>query len=275
MLHTLPLNGALGVQVDDIDLSKPLSADVAAALRQALDEHVVLLFRGQDLDAAAQVAFTEYFGEAQPHPLRTRRTVEGFDNVLILENQPDRPGARNDYWHSDISHAEAPPLGTILHARVVPEGKGDTMVCNMYRAWETLSPGMRRMIEGLNAWHSAAATQRRNNLEHNDGNEIRSVPDPRLHPVVRTMPETGRKALFVNPHFVTHFEDMSEAESKPLLDYLIAHAARPENVYRHRWRAGDVLMWDNRASMHYAVRDYLPSDHRLMHRTTIAGARPV
>lgn len=275
MLEITPLNGALGARIDNIDLSKPLDEKTAEAVKQAFYEHVALLFRGQDLNAPTQIAFTKHFGEAQEHPLKTRRTVEGYPSVLILENQPDKPGARNDYWHSDISHAECPPKGTILHSKIVPEGKGDTMICNMYAAWDSLSVGMQKMIGGLRAWHSAAATQRRNNLENNDGIEIKKIPDPCLHPVVRTNPETGRKALFVNPHFVTHFEGMTEAESKPLLDYLIAHSTQPENIYRHHWRAGDVLMWDNRATMHYAVRDYSPHDRRLMHRTTAAGDAPV
>ncbi len=145
----------------------------------------------------------------------------------------------------------------------------------MYRAWDDLSEGMRNMLDGKRAWHSAAATQRRNNLENNDGNEIKSVPDPRLHPVARRHPETGRKALFVNPHFVTHFEGMTEEESKPILDYLMAQATRPENIYRHSWQDGDVVMWDNSVTMHYAVRDYTPEDRRLMHRTTAAGEVPI
>ncbi len=275
MLDMTPLSGALGVRIDHLDLSSKLSDDVVDELRRAFDDHVVLLFRDQNLDAPAHVAFTEIFGKVEPHPLRTRRSVDGYPGVLILENQPGKPGARNDYWHSDISHAERPPLASILHAKIVPPGKGDTMFCNMYLAWEGLSHGMRRMLDGMRAWHSAAATQRRNNLEDNDGNEIKTVPSPRLHPVVRTHPGTKRKALFVNPHFVTHFEDMTEAESKPLLDHLIMHATRPELVYRHSWQAGDVLMWDNRASMHYAVRDYEPEDRRLLHRTTAAGEVPV
>jgi taurine dioxygenase len=271
MLKLTPLSGALGAEVHELDLSRPLSPDLVAALREAFYEHVVLLFRGQALEAAQQIAFTEHFGKAEPHPLRTRRTVEGYPEVLILENQPGKPGARNDYWHSDISHAERPPLATLLHAQVVPPGKGDTMFCNMYRAWDQLSDGLKRMLDGTRAWHSAEATAKRNNLEHNDGQRIASVPPPRLHPVVRTNPETGRKALFVNPHFVTHLEHMTEAESKPLLDCVYRSATRPENVYRHHWQNGDLVIWDNRAAMHYAVRDYTPEDRRLMHRTTAAG----
>ncbi len=269
-----PLNAALGAQITDIDLNTELSAEQVQFVRDAFHEHIVLLFRGQDLDPAAQMRFTEIFGEVKGHPLKTRRTVDGFPGVLIIENQPGKPGARNDYWHSDISHSPQPPLGSILHAKVVPEGKGDTMFCNMYAAWESLSDGMRDMLDGMKAWHDGAATMARNNNEQNDGLEIREVPPPHLHPVARTHPETGRKALFVNPHFVTHFEDMTAAESRPLIDFLEKHSGRHENIYRHSWRAGDVLMWDNRAAMHYAVLDYTPEDRRLMHRTTAAGDTP-
>jgi len=275
MLKITPINGSLGARVEGVDLSSPLSDDVVAELKQAFADHLVLVFGGQSLEAAEHVRFTEYFGAVEPHPLRTRRTVDGFPGVLILENQPDKPGARNDYWHSDISHSERPPMATILHAKVAPEGKGDTMFCNMYRAWDDLSDGMRAMLDGRRAWHSGAATQKRNNLEKNDGHEIKAVPNPRLHPVARTNPDTGRKALFVNPHFTTHLEDMTEAESQPILDYVIAQATKPENIYRHSWRDGDVVMWDNRATMHYAVRDYNPEDRRYMHRTTAAGEVPV
>jgi len=275
MLGIKPLNAALGAEITDIDLSQELNAEQKAFVRDAFHEHVVLLFRNQDLEPAAQVKFTEIFGQAQEHPLKTRRTIDGFPGVLIIENQPGKRGAANDYWHSDISHSERPPLGSILHARVVPDGKGDTMFCNMYAAWDSLSEGMRDMFDGMKAWHDGAATMARNNNEKTDGLEIKEVPPPHLHPVARTHPETGKKALFINPHFVTHFEDMTVAESRPLIDYLAEHSARHENIFRHRWQVGDVLMWDNRAAMHYAVRDYEPEDRRLMHRTTAAGDVPV
>lgn len=263
----------MGASIAGVDLSHPVEADVRKVIKQAFVEHIVLLFRNQKLDPASQVRFTEWFGEVEPHPLRTRRTVDGYEGVLILENQPGQPGARNDYWHSDISHAEKPPLASVLHAKQVPPGKGDTLFCNMYHAWDTLSDGMRTSLADLRAWHSGAATQRRNQ-EINDGKDIPSVPDPRLQPIARTHPESGRKALYVNPHFVTHFEHMSVAESKPLIEFLESHSTKPENIYRHQWQVGDVLIWDNRAAMHYAVRDYTPEDRRLMHRTTAAGDVP-
>ena len=274
MMRIRRLNGALGARIEGVDLARGADAATAARLQEAFDEHVVLVFPGQALDPAAQVAFTAHFGRPEPHPLRTRRAVEGHPEVLVLENRPGLRGARNDYWHSDISHAEAPPAATVLHAVKIPEGRGDTMFCNMYAAYERLSPGLRERLDGMRALHSAEATLERARAEASDALDIPSVPPPRAHPVVRTHPRTGRRALFVNPHFTIRFEDMTEAESRPLLDYLVGAATRPENVYRHRWETGDVVMWDNRCAMHYAVRDYDESMIRLMHRTTAAGDRP-
>ena len=273
-VETRQLCGALGAEVSGVDLSKPLGEDTAWGLVEAFHAHLVLVFRGQSLDPCAQIAFTRLFGEPHEHPLRTRASVEGFPEVLILETRPGRIGARNDYWHSDISHAERPPAASILHALVVPDGLGDTMFCNMYRALDTLSPGMRRLLDGMEAMHSAEATMRRAQEKGTDALPVESVPPPQAHPVLRTHPHTGRRALFVNPHFTVSFAGMTRVESAPLLDYLAVHSTRPENVYRHRWAAGDVVIWDNRCAMHYAVRDYDDGVHRKLHRTTASGERP-
>lgn len=274
MLETRRLCGALGAEVQGVALSKPLGEDVARSLVDAFHEHLVLVFRDQSLDPAAQIAFTRLFGEPQEHPLRTRATVEGFPEVLVIETRPGRIGARNDYWHSDISHAERPPAASILHALAIPEGLGDTMFCNMYRALDTLSPGMRRLLDGMEAIHSAEATMRRAEEKGTDALPVERVPPPLAHPVLRTHPHTRRRALFVNPHFTVSFAGMTREESAPLLDYLTAHSTPPENVYRHRWAAGDVVIWDNRCTMHYAVRDYDATVHRKHHRTTASGERP-
>jgi taurine dioxygenase len=268
------LCGALGAEVRGVDLAR-LDEAAGQAIRDAFHEHLVLVFPDQDLAAGAQVKFTELFGPVEPHPLRTRRTVDGYPAVLIIENRRGRPGARNDYWHSDISHAARPPAVTVLHAIKVTDGRGDTMFCNMYRAFEALSEEERQTLRGRRALHSGMATYARG-LEHNDARaiDLGEIKPPRAHPVVCTHPATGRPALFVNPHFTTRFEDMTEEESRPLLDSLHATATRPENVYRHRWRVGDVVMWDNRCAMHYAVMDYTEDMARLLHRTTAGGEVP-
>ena len=274
-IESYPLAGAIGVELRGIDLARTTDENTYRAIHGAFYAHNVALFRDQSLGPAEQVAFTSRFGAVEQHPLRSRRGIDGFPEVLVLENREGRPGARNDFWHSDISFAEHPPGTSVLQALIVPEGHGDTMFCNMYAAYEGLSPGLRRMLDGLKAMHSADALVRRNNEEASDGQPIAEAPEPIAHPVVRTHPETGRKALYVNPYFTSHFAGMTVEESRPLIEYLSARASRPENVYRHRWRAGDVLMWDNRCTMHYAVRDYDDTMTRLMHRTTAAGERPV
>ena len=269
------LCGALGAEVMGLDLSRPLEADTGRAVVEAFHDHVVLVFRDQSVSPAMQVEFTRLFGEPREHPLKTRASVEGHHEVLIIETRPGRIGARNDYWHSDISHSACPPSASILHALAIPSGLGNTMFCNMYAAWDQLSEGMREMLAPLRAEHSGEPTMRRAREESTDALPISEVPAPALHPVARTHPRTGRKALFINPHFTMRFEDMTREESAPLLDFLVRHATRPENIYRHRWATGDVLMWDNRSTMHYAVRDYEESMPRLMHRTTAGGEVPL
>ena len=164
-------------------------------------------------------------------------------------------------------------MASVLYGLEVPEGRGDTMFCNMYAAWDDLSPGLRALLGGMTAMHSAETLVARNESGDNSEQSIGYLPEPVEHPVARTHPETGLKALFVNEYFTRHFVDMTEAESRPLLDYLIAHATRPENVYRHRWRPRDILLWDNRCTMHYAMVDY--DDDRYLHRTTVIGECPL
>jgi len=269
-----PLCGALGAEIRGIDLAE-LGSNSIAAVRNAYLEHHVLVFPDQKLAPADQVAFTEHFGPVEPHPLRTRDSVEGFPQVLILENRPGRPGAPNDYWHSDISHAEAPPSASCLHALTIPDGHSDTMFCNMVKAYDSLSDGLKSAIGGMNAMHSGRATYLRS-LRSSDARKIdpAEVKPPRPHPVVRTHPDSGKKALFVNPHFTIGLENMTEEESAPVLNVLYEAATRPENIYRHRWTPGDVVIWDNRCTMHYALLDYTEDMPRKLHRTTAGGDIP-
>jgi taurine dioxygenase len=269
------LGATLAAEIIGVDLSKPMSDPLVGALRRAFHQNMILLFRDQTLSPADQVEFTARFGPVEAHPLGSRRGLEEHPEILVLENRPGQPGARNDFWHSDISFAERPPMGSVLHAIETPAPHGDTMFCNMYAAYEELSSGLRRMLDPMTALHSAAPLAERNNQAASDALPINDIPDPMEHPVVRTHPETGRKAIFVNEYFTERFTGMTAEESRPLIEYLCARATRPENVYRHRWRNGDVLMWDNRCAMHYAVRDYDETMPRLMHRTTAAGDRPV
>ncbi|MBM3511183.1 MAG: TauD/TfdA family dioxygenase [Alphaproteobacteria bacterium] len=261
------LGPVLGAAVTGVDLAQPIGPATAEAIRQAWFEHLVLVFPGQDLTAAHQVAFTEVFGPCQRNPDPTRKTLDGRPEVRPLVNRDGEPGPRNDFWHSDVSYAPEPVSASVLHGREVPAVGGDTMFCNMYAAYERLSPGLKRLLATMHAVHSARANYLTAGLP------LDQMPPEHVHPVVRTHPAARRNALFVDPHFTIRFADMTEAESKPLLDYVCAQAIRPENVYRHRWAGGDVVVWDNRAVMHRSVYDY-GSQTRVMHRTTAQGERP-
>ena len=265
-----PLSGTLGAEIGGVDLSRPIEDQVIAEVREAFHRHLVIVMRSQRIKPEHLVAFTEKFGPAEPHPLGSRRGLGDHPNVMVLENKPGKPGPRNDFWHSDISFDDVPPLGSILYAIEVTEGRADTMFCNMYEAYEGLSAGLKSVLDGMTAQHSAEKLVQ----EVPNRLSVDVSPPSVTHPVVRTHPGTGRKALYVNPHYTLNFTGWTPEESQPLLDMLTARATRPENVFRHHWRAGDVLMWDNRCAMHYAVRDYDDTMPRLMYRTTAAGDRP-
>ena len=270
-----PLGAALGAEVTGTGLVEASTNDtVFAEVHRAFLEHLVLVFPDQQLSPPEQVAFTERFGEVIGHPLKSRRHLDEAPAVHALENFAGHRGGRNDWWHSDISFGEVPPMASVLYGIEVPEGYGDTMFCNMYTAWEELSPGLRKMLGGLTAMHSAETLVARNAGEENNEQGVSHLPPAVEHPVARAHPETRRQALYVNEYFTKRFADMTEAESQPLLDFLLGHATRPENIYRHRWRQRDVVMWDNRCTMHYGVLDYTESQTRIMHRTTAQGDRP-
>ena len=265
-----PGSGALGAEIRGVDLSQPLDDATFGEIRQAFLDYLVIYFRGQAITPAHHVEFTERFGKAETHPLGSRSGLEDYPQVMVLENRPGKLGPRNDFWHSDISFDELPPAASILYALEITEGRSDTMFCNMYAALETLSPGLRRMLQPLTAVHSAELLVR----EVPNRLSVDVAPPGVTHPVVRTHPDTKRDALYVNPHYTAHFTDMTPEDSWPLLDHLCREATRHENIYRHRWQVGDLLMWDNRCTMHYAVRDYDDNMPRLLNRTTAAGTKP-
>ncbi|MBT5228070.1 MAG: hypothetical protein HOM12_09620 [Proteobacteria bacterium] len=269
-----PASGALGAVVEGLDISKLNSAQVAA-IRPLLDEYSVLVFPDQELTPEEQIAFTAHFGPVEQHPLYRSAILDGYPEILVLEHKNHEwVNGRNDVWHSDVTFSEEPPLGSVLYCRAITEGLGDTLFCSMRRAYDALSPGMQQMLRQLSAEHSSARMVVRNNSESYNV-PIDEVPPPVNHPVVRTNRATGKQNLFVNPIYTIRFAGMTEKESDPLLNYLYEQATRPDNIYRHRWKVNDVVMFDNRCAMHYVVLDYGPEMHRLMHRTTAAGERPV
>ncbi|MCK6449374.1 MAG: TauD/TfdA family dioxygenase [Alphaproteobacteria bacterium] len=281
-IEVRPVAGALGAEIAGVDLSRKLDDATIDAVIAAFHEHLVLFFRGQRLTPEQQVAFTRLFGPPMETPFV--EAMEGYPFIVKVLKEADERNVSTfgNAWHSDFSSLAEPPLGSILYALEVPEYGGDTLFANMYAAYEALSPGMRRMLDGLRAIHVGKPY----GTKYGPGKELRTSrsigiernrPEADLevsHPVVRTHPETGRKALFVNAIYTLRFADMTEAESRPLLDYLYQHVTRPEFTCRFRWTPGALALWDNRATLHYAVNDY-DGSRRLLHRTMIAGTRPV
>jgi taurine dioxygenase len=269
-----PMCGALGAKIEGVDLSKPIDEALAGELRQVLLDHLVIVFPEQDLSPAQQIAFTSVYGKVERHPLYRSNVLQDYPDILVLEHKEGQwINGRNDIWHTDLTFREDPPMAGVLYCKDVREGHGDTMFANMYTAHDSLSPGLKRMLDGMKAEHSAALLRERNN-KNSYNVPIGDIAPPVIHPVIRTHPDSGRKSLFVNPSFITNFVGMTREESLPLLNYLYGVASQPERVYRHRWRVGDVVMWDQRCTMHYVVIDYGPDMHRLMHRTTASGNRP-
>jgi taurine dioxygenase len=275
-----PISGALGAEVGGADLAR-LDDAAFGEVRQAFLDHLVLFFRDQSLDAEGLKAFSRRFGALSRVPYVT--PLEGDPDIIAVRKEADerKISVFGGDWHSDFSFLGAPPLGSALYAIDVPPQGGDTLFADMYRAYETLSPGMRRLLEPLRAMHAGhvygaarppTLTMRTSrSIEISRGNAEADVE--RAHPVVRVHPETGRRALFVNAIYTTRFENMSEEESRPLLAFLHAHATRPELTCRFRWRPGSLALWDNRCTLHLAVNDY-DGARRLLWRTTIAGDVP-
>ena len=256
------VSGSIGAEISGVRLPDITDAQFAT-IRQAFLDHCMLVFRDQHLSMGEHVAFAGRWGEFDMNPLSPYR--EDHPMILELSNR-GKSKAVTENWHYDSTFEKAPPAITMLSAREIPVG-GDTMWCNMYRAYERLSPGMKRLLEGVRAEFTGARLAKLYGLPE--------VPKS-LHPVARTHPETGRKALFIGKpgDTVPRLEDMSPEDSEPLLSYLYEQSPTPDNVYRHQWREGDVVMWDNRCTMHYAVHDYGDEARRELHRITIKGDIP-
>lgn len=262
-LKISPLSGSIGAQVQGIDLGA-VDSDTFATIKEAFLQYCMLVFRDQDIDEAEQVAFGKMWGEPSVTPMLTY--IDGFPGLREQVNiGKDKTPTEN--WHYDSTFMERPPAITMLAAKVLPPYGGDTMWCNQYLAYDALSDGMKKMIGGLRVKFVGTRLAR----IYNDGGDVPFA----YHPMVRSHPETGRKALFVgHPETAMEIENMTAEEGRVILDYLYAHSPKPDRTYRHVWQTGDVLMWDNRCTMHYAVHDYGSAD-RVMHRMTIEGDVPV
>ena len=271
------LSTAIGVEISNVDLSRELSDVTIGEIRQALLDHCVVFFRDQDLSVEAHKRLARCFGEIFVHP--NFNTGDHDPEVVTIVRKPGDTRIVGEEWHTDTTMMAEPPMGALLYGLEVPPVGGDTLFANQYMAYERLSDGMKRMVDGLKCWHtdrkvagpnSPAALAKRSTKvrDDDDWRETRN-----LHAVVRTHPETGRKCLFVNHSYSVCFEDMTEDESRPLLDWLMEWGHRPEFTCRFRWRPGSVAFWDNRCVKHLALHDV--HDHqRIMRRIQIAGDRP-
>jgi taurine dioxygenase len=264
-----PVGSAVGAEISGVDLAEPLGRDAMRTIRETLAESGVVFFRDQSLTEQQHIGLARQFGHININ--RFFAHADGHPEIALVVKEPEQKRNIGGGWHTDHSYDLAPALGSILYARDVPPTGGDTLFASMYAAYDALSGGLKETLQNLRAAHSSRHVfgQERGDLKGRIGNPELATQDA-VHPVVITHPDSGRKALYVNPGFTLHFEGWTDDESRPLLDYLYRHAARPEFTCRFVWRNGSVAFWDNRSTWHYAVNDY-HGERRLMHRITIDG----
>jgi taurine dioxygenase len=274
MMKVQRIAGAIGAEIHGVDLTQDLDDETVAAIRRVWLEHLVIFFRDQELSPARFLAFARRFGEPVEYPFV--KGIDGFAEIIPVVKREHETVNFGGIWHSDTTYLEVPPMGTMLIAREVPPFGGDTLFANQYVAWETLSLGMKRLLDGLIAVNSSAkadVTKTREDRMRDGKRDDARTEYVTEHPVVRTHPETGRKALYVNVAHALRFKEMSEEESAPILQYLFHHQVRPEFTCRFSWRPGSIAFWDNRCAQHNPVNDY-HGHRRAMHRITLAGDRP-
>jgi taurine dioxygenase len=278
ILSVKPMAGALGAEVSGVDLAAPLDQAAIDEIRRALLDHLVIVFRDQHLTPRRQVDIARLFGTPAIYPfLKGLAAAPEVNELLKTETDTVNFGG---LWHSDTAYKQCPDMGTLLYAQQVPAAGGDTLFANMYRAYDALSPAMKRMLDTLIAVYSSEkgyGGNRKARMKSLAGltaavkDEIATFEAE--HPVVRTHPQTGRKGLYVSRSHTLRFKDMSVEESEPLINYLSDFAVRPEFTCRLRWAPRTLAIWDNRCTQHFAVNDYT-GQRRRMHRVTIEGDRP-
>ena len=271
-----PVSGALGAEITGVDLSQPLDNKTFSDIYQAFLDHLVIFFRDQVITQDQQKAFSQRFGKLHIHPLT--EGMEGHPEVIEIIKEPEERHNWGDRWHIDLTGLERPTLGSVLYAKEIPEYCGDTQWANMYLAYETLSDGMKKLIDGLVCVNTGGADGYKNfkGMQHIDAPPMRAE-----HPLVRTHPDTGKKSLFLSRKAAKHFKDMTPEESAPLLDYLYEHLINPDFACRFHWRDNSIAMWDNRCTQHRVQADYFYEQRgfepvrRRLHRVSIEGDRPV
>jgi taurine dioxygenase len=271
-IEVRPIAGALGAEIVGVDIARPLEGEVVLEIRQAFLDHLVIFFRNQKLTPQQQLAFAQRFGEPMEYPqLKGLPEHPLITPVIKLAHERVNFGG---VWHSDTTYLARPPMASMLYAVEIPPYGGDTLFANQYLAYEMLSEGLKRALAGLigiNSSTKADVSKTREDRLRDAGVELKVLLGE--HPVVRTHPETGRRALYVNFAHTTQFKGFTEQESAPLLDYLFQHQVRPEFTCRFRWERGSLAFWDNRCTQHNPVNDY-HGYRRVMHRVTLAGDTP-
>jgi len=269
--------GSLGAEIHDVDISPNSLAEnpgIVKEIREALLEHQVIFFRDTNLSPKEYLAFTSNFGKPVEYPFV--RGIEGYPEIIQVLKQENETINFGGIWHSDTSYFEEPPMGSVLLAQEIPPFGGDTLFANQYAAYEALSGGLKRILDGLKGVNTSAkadASKTREDRIRDSGNSDAKETLEAIHPVVRTHPETGRKALYVNVAHTSHFERWTVDESASLLNYLFAHQIKPEFTCRFSWRKGSIAFWDNRCVQHNPINDYHGFRRRML-RITLAGDKP-
>lgn len=279
-LETHRIAGALGAEVTGADLSQDLPDDVLTEIRAALLEHQVIVFRNQTLTPEQQLRFAQRWGEIHLHPYM--QGMPDYPEILEIIKTPEDKKNFGGSWHTDQMFSPQPAMGTLLYALEVPSAGGDTLFTSLYLAYESLSDGMKTLLAGLRTvcvgdnfkQHDGMSRAQRydRDMKHMKVKDPGNVQTTSVHPLVRTHPETGRKALYVGGH-VQRFDGMTDEESEPLLSWLKQHATRPEFTCRVQWEARTLTFWDNRCTEHFAINDY-PAETRIMRRITVCGDTP-
>ncbi|HTR69143.1 MAG TPA: TauD/TfdA family dioxygenase [Mycobacteriales bacterium] len=269
-----PIAGSLGAEISGIDLAEDLDEEVVGEIRRAWLEHLVVFFRDQPISDERFVNLARRFGTIGRYPFVPG--IPGHPEIIAVLKEPHETVNFGGIWHSDTTYLEQPPSATLLLGREIPPAGGDTLFANQYDAYDALSPALRSLLDGLRAVNSSARADvsktREDRLADLDLTDA-DLDYESCHPVVRTHPETGRKALFVNVAHTARFDGMTEQESAPLLNFLFAHQVKPEFTCRFRWAAGSLAMWDNRCAQHNPINDY-HGHRRLLHRITLEGDTP-
>ena len=265
------LTPTVGAEIRGVDLREPLPDEVFEEVRSAFLRHQVVFFKEQErLSPDRQIAFARRFGGLHVHPAAPH--LEGLPEVFVIHTHKDSKIANGNGWHTDVSCDAEPPLGTMLQLHQLPSQGGDTLFASMYAAWEALSAPMQAFLETMNARHESEHVYRGRYSDRNVDDAGKVYPES-VHPVVRTHPETGRRALYVNCGFTTAIEGLGKAESKALLNFLFEHIEQERFQVRFKWEVNDMAFWDNRCLQHHAMWDYWPEE-RKGHRVTIQGDRP-